>query len=115
MDFIKDDPANLSHNLGSSIEHRSQDFGCHHQAGRRGIDSNIPRHQSHIAKVLAKLPIFLIAESFYWTCVYDSLIVLQTLCDSVLSDNSLSSTSVRRNQHAFTAFYGCDCDLLEGI
>src|ERR1700733_9944616 len=105
MNFIKDDPANLSHNLGSPVEHRSQDFGCHHQAGRRRIDSDITRHQSHIPKILAKLSVFLIAESFYWTCIYNPLVVLQTLRDSVLSNNSLSGTGVRRNQHTFTALY----------
>ena len=66
MDFIKYHPFYLSNYLTSSVNHISQNFGSHHQAGSVLIDSHISSNKPNIRKLVFQFPIFLIGESFDW-------------------------------------------------
>lgn len=44
VNLVVDDPRNLPHNLTSTVEHRSEDFGGHDEARGAGIDGDISCH-----------------------------------------------------------------------
>lgn len=50
-----------------------------------------------------------------WTCIDDSLLVLQSTCNCVLGDNGLSCASVSRHENTLISLDGVDGDLLKGI
>lgn len=66
------------------VQHAAQDLGGHNDATRVGVDRDIPRHQSHILKLLAQLPELLIAQRLHGlSCISFTICINAVSCQSV--------------------------------
>lgn len=87
----------------------------HDQTGSGGVDGDIARHETDVAKLCSELSVFLVAESLDGTGVYDTLVVLQTLGNCVFGNNRFSCRRVGRDQNTLIPLYRGDRHLLERI
>ena len=62
VDLVEDDPADLAHDLAAAVQHRPEDLRGHDEAGGGGVDGHVPRHQTHVRKLLVKFPVLLVTE-----------------------------------------------------
>ena len=57
VDLVKDDPADLPHDLGATVQHGPQDLRRHDQAGRARVDGHVTRNQADVGKLFVKFSI----------------------------------------------------------
>lgn len=55
----------------------------HNQAASRRVDCHVSSNQTHVFELLVKFSVFLITQSLDWSCINDSLVVLQRLSNAV--------------------------------
>lgn len=90
MNFVKDDPRDLTHDFGSTVQHGSQNLCRHDQARGTGVDGNISCHQTNIAKLLQKLSVLLVRQGLDRTGVDDTLLSSKGGGDSKLGDDGFT-------------------------
>jgi hypothetical protein len=115
MDFIVDDPRDLTHDLRSTVEHRPQNLGRHNETGRRRVDGDVSSHESDVAKLGEDVSVLLVRERLNGTRVDDPLLALEALGDRILGDDRLSGRRVRRDEDRLLPLDGSDGNLLEGV
>ena len=115
VDLIEHDPCNFAHNLRTAVKHRTQNLGGHNQTGGGRVDCDISSHQSNVAKFGLELTVLLVTQRLDGTGVDDSLVVLQTLCNRIFSNNSFTRTGVRGDQYTLITLDRHDRHLLEGV
>ncbi len=76
MDFIENDPFNLTYNFTASINHVPQDFSSHYKTGGILIDSDIACDESYIDELIFQFSVLLIGKRLDRRCVDDSTSVL---------------------------------------
>ena len=91
MDFIKYNPADLSGDLGASVQHGAQDLRGHDEARGIRINCDVTGHETNIRKFFTEIPILLITKRFNRSSVYNSLFVGKTHGDGILGNHSLTS------------------------
>lgn len=60
VDLVKDDPSDFPHNLGSSVQHASENLRRHDQTRGSRVDGHISCHQTNIREGLEEFSVFLI-------------------------------------------------------
>ena len=86
MDFVENDPGNLSSDFRASVKHTSQDLRSHDKTRGRRINRNITGHQADVLELFEEFSIFLITQRLYWCRIDDTLFVSQRHSYGVLGD-----------------------------
>ncbi len=115
VDLVEYDPGHFTHNLGSTIEHRSENLGSHDETRRGRVDGDVSGHEADITEFCGELAELLIGEGLDGRSVDDTLTVLETLGDGVLGDDSLTGGRMRRHEDRFVPLDAGDRVALEGI
>ncbi|KAI6756802.1 hypothetical protein HG530_011400 [Fusarium avenaceum] len=115
VNLVKHDPSNFSHDLGTSIQHRSQNLSRHDQTTCCRVDSNISSHETNVSENGLEISVLLVTQSLDGTCVDNPLVALETLRDSILGHNCLSGRSMRGNENTLLSLNRRHGETLEGI
>ena len=90
MHLIKNNPFDVSDDVCTLVQHRSQDFCGHDEAGGVWTNGDISRQQPNI-KFIAKIPKFLIRDGFNGGRVDGTGAVLRCQRKGVLCSHSFTS------------------------
>jgi hypothetical protein len=97
VDFVKDDPGHLAHDLGAAVEHVAQNLGGHHQAGRARVYGRVAGHQADVLELLQQLAVLLVRQRFDGRGVDHALLVAKRHGDGVPA-RAVSSCRCRRRR-----------------
>jgi len=70
MHFVENHKFNISYEIGSTIQHTSQNFSGHDEATGLRVDLNITSQYTDIIKDVPEISKLLITQGFDWRSIY---------------------------------------------
>ena len=99
MNFVENDPLNISDHFCSSVKVVSENLSSHNDATSMRVHADITCDYTNRVKLFWKLSIFLIWKSFDWRSINNFSFMFHRQSNTILSYNSFTGTCVSRHKN----------------